>query len=182
MCVVRQAHHEGDWCFAGSHILQECSNSTFPIGLAARHLPHGELVEPRTISLQQAYSALPSHVAENKACGAFGLLGHPMQGYRFSHGPAILLSALYRPGAVPASGAAANGHLHHHKTNKRGSHMKTLLMSSVMAFALMGAAGTASAAECGDVTIASMNWQSDSSTGICNSSCYGLPNPPSRVS
>ena len=38
--------------------------------------------------------------------------------------------------------------------------MKTLLLSSVMAFALLGAAGGASAAECGDVTIASMNWQS----------------------
>ena len=38
--------------------------------------------------------------------------------------------------------------------------MKALLMSGVMAFALLGAAGGASAAECGNVTIASMNWQS----------------------
>ena len=34
-------------------------------------------------------------------------------------------------------------------------------MSGVMAFVLLGGAGgTPSAAECGDVTIASMNWQS----------------------
>jgi glycine betaine/proline transport system substrate-binding protein len=38
--------------------------------------------------------------------------------------------------------------------------MKSLLLSSVMGLALLGAIGTASAAECGDVTIASMNWQS----------------------
>ncbi|KAB0682656.1 ABC transporter substrate-binding protein [Aureimonas leprariae] len=38
--------------------------------------------------------------------------------------------------------------------------MKTLLASTCLAVGLLAAAGAASAAECGDVTIASMNWQS----------------------
>lgn len=38
--------------------------------------------------------------------------------------------------------------------------MKKLLASTVLALALGGFAGAASAAECGDVTIANMNWQS----------------------
>lgn len=38
--------------------------------------------------------------------------------------------------------------------------MKALLLTTCVAVGLIGAAGAASAAECGDVTIASMNWQS----------------------
>jgi hypothetical protein len=38
--------------------------------------------------------------------------------------------------------------------------MKMLLASTVLAVGLLGLGGAASAAECGDVTIANMNWQS----------------------
>ncbi|MBV8914058.1 MAG: ABC transporter substrate-binding protein [Acetobacteraceae bacterium] len=38
--------------------------------------------------------------------------------------------------------------------------MKTLLATTCLALAVLGGAGPARAAECGDVTIASMNWQS----------------------
>jgi glycine betaine/proline transport system substrate-binding protein len=38
--------------------------------------------------------------------------------------------------------------------------MKKLLASTCLAFGLLAGASVAGAAECGDVTIASMNWQS----------------------
>ena len=38
--------------------------------------------------------------------------------------------------------------------------MKKLLATTCLAAGLLGLAGAASAAECGDVTIANMNWQS----------------------
>jgi hypothetical protein len=53
LCVVRQAHHEGSGLMAGSHNLQSEELPQGALGLVTIHailnLPHGELVEPRTV-------------------------------------------------------------------------------------------------------------------------------------
>ena len=52
LCVVRQAHHEGDGWVHEAEFRQQ-----FAIVLATPHFPHGELVEPRTAALPSRQSA-----------------------------------------------------------------------------------------------------------------------------